>query len=142
VPEFLFAKQSFYKAEAEAWTQFPERNKLTSLLSCQRYINRITRTWWFNDNFGFYQIKVVDAPKSWGQDVAAADTTNTDFLIRVSQSMRNRFTMLHELAHIVSRMHGHGQLFIKNYLKLVKKFNPRVYKELRKQFRRIGIMVP
>lgn len=138
---FLFAKQSFYDAEANAWFQFPERAQLTTLLSCQRYINRITRTRWFIDKFGYYQIKVVDAPRSWGP-LAAADATTEIFLIRLSKGSRNRFTLLHELSHIVTNRHGHGSTFVKNYLMIVKKFYPRVHSELRKSFRKAGVMVP
>jgi len=93
------------------------------------------------DKFGYYRIKVVDAPKCWGQ-LAAADATTSTFLIRVSKGSRNRFTLLHELSHIVTRRHGHGSTFIKNYLTIVKNFYPRVHSELRKSFRKAGFMVP
>lgn len=140
-PKYLeYAKKSLYEAETEAWTLFPERVKLTTFLGCQRYINRITRTMWFINNFGRYRIKVAKAPKSWGHFTSAAEYTTKKIFI--SDSMRTKQALLHELAHIVTSARGHGVLFYKNYFKIVKKFYPKVHTELRKKLRKVGIMVP
>jgi len=108
-------RQKMYRAEDAV----PISHKLGSLEDCREFLREVLDSTWFIDHFGVQEVR-LERHSGYRRSYA----NRTFKLIRLQKVHQNKRILLHELTHLlIPRPHaGHGRLFCRIYLELVRVF--------------------
>jgi putative metallohydrolase (TIGR04338 family) len=109
-----------YKAEALAMSVYAggNRKEEMTLQEAQKFVDAVMKRSYVRKNYFFkYPIKVLDGR---GRRSACATFRDGEFAICLPKQMRNKYVILHEIAHHINRGHGHHAWFTSCLLDLVR----------------------
>jgi putative metallohydrolase (TIGR04338 family) len=111
-----------YKAEALAMSVYAggNRKEEMTLQQAQKFVDALLKRSFIQRNYPFqYRIKVLDGR---GRRSACATFRHGEFAICLPKSMRNKYVILHEVAHHLTDLNGHRAEFASCLLDLVRHF--------------------
>lgn len=109
-----------YRAEALAMSVYADgvRKEEMTLQQAQKFVDAVLKRSFVQRNYPFkYPIKVLDGR---GRRSACATFRHGEFAICLPKSMRNKYVILHEVAHHINRGDGHKAQFATCILDLVR----------------------
>ena len=109
-----------YKAEGLVMGVYAggNRKEEMTLQEAQKFVDAVMKRSYVRRNYFFkYPIKVLDGR---GRRSACATFRDGEFAICLPKQMRNRYVILHEIAHHINRGHGHHAWFTSCLLDLVR----------------------
>jgi putative metallohydrolase (TIGR04338 family) len=116
------------------WALYEQSTARPSVAECQVFVDRVTTSdWWRNTYPRLTKVVVADGRR---RSTAAAFTIERK--IAVPKSGRYDLTLLHELAHLITKRTcaDHGPEYARHLLDLVDRFiSPAFGRRLREQFR-------
>lgn len=132
-------RQKFYDAE-DAALGTPSRTEAMSLAECQAFVNSVVRSQWVKENFTEVNPNLGAFRVTDGR--GARNAKANMHRIVLPKWARNRYTILHEIAHGLTprKYAGHGREYVVNYLKLMRHFEGvAVHDMLRDSFKARGV---
>lgn len=109
-----------YKAEGLAMSVYAggNRKEEMTLQQAQKFVDAVLKRSFVQRNYPFkFPIKVLDGR---GRRSACATFRHGEFVICLPKHMRNKYVILHEIAHHINRGHGHHAYFTTCLLDLVR----------------------
>lgn len=117
-------RQKLYDAEEEAVKASRHLVVFKTVDDTQKYVEWVLASRWFEEHYGSPRIRVKDGRRrrSANADHTGYSGETQYWTLNLPRWARTNWTILHEVAHVVSDGHGHRREFARTELALIRRF--------------------